>query len=107
MPADEAKLGDGYVVTHDKAAGKLTLTAVAGGSAESRVIGDMPDTGVSQRDVRWTVDESGANAAYVDDQEARAPRTVRSGPAAAAAAGARRQRVVRPTRTRSTPPRTP
>ncbi|MCT9010394.1 VCBS repeat-containing protein [Streptomyces rhizosphaerihabitans] len=66
VPADEAKLGDGYVVTHDKAAGKLTLTAVAGGSAESLVIGDLPDTGVSQRDVRWTVDESGANAAYVD-----------------------------------------
>ncbi|MEV6018564.1 VCBS repeat-containing protein [Streptomyces sp. NPDC051997] len=69
VPAGEAKLGDGYVVTHDRAAGKLTLTTVAGGSAESRVIGDLPDTGVSQRDVRWTVDESGANAAYVDDQE--------------------------------------
>ncbi|MCX4576023.1 VCBS repeat-containing protein [Streptomyces sp. NBC_01571] len=69
VPAGEAKLGDGYVVTHDKRAGKLTLTAVAGGSAESRIIGDLPDTGVSQRDVRWTVDESGANAAYVDDQE--------------------------------------
>ncbi|MET7742049.1 VCBS repeat-containing protein [Streptomyces sp. NPDC005385] len=69
VPADEAKLGDGYVVTHDKQAGKLTLTTVAGGSAESRVIGDLPDTGISQRDVRWTVDESGANAAYVDDQE--------------------------------------
>ncbi|WP_328669962.1 FG-GAP repeat domain-containing protein [Streptomyces sp. NBC_00328] len=69
VPADEAKLGDGYVVTHDKAAGKLTLTVVAGGSPESRVIGDLPDTGTSQRDVRWTVDESGANAAYVDGQE--------------------------------------
>ncbi|QFZ75515.1 VCBS repeat-containing protein [Streptomyces fagopyri] len=69
VPADEAKLGDGYVVTHDRRAGKLTLTTVAGGGAESRVIGDLPDTGVSQRDVRWTVDESGANAAYVDDQE--------------------------------------
>ncbi|MGW3666877.1 FG-GAP-like repeat-containing protein [Streptomyces sp. NPDC005141] len=66
VPADEAKLGDGYVVTHDRRTGKLTLTAVAGGSAESRVIGDLPDSGVSQRDVRWTVDESGANAAYVD-----------------------------------------
>ncbi|MFD0315942.1 FG-GAP repeat domain-containing protein [Streptomyces flavalbus] len=65
VPADEAKLGDGYVVTHDKRAGKLTLTTVAG---DSRVIGDLPDTGVSQRDVRWTVDEAGANAAYVDDQ---------------------------------------
>ncbi|MFI9764647.1 FG-GAP repeat domain-containing protein [Streptomyces sp. NPDC051963] len=69
VPAGEAKLGDGYVVTHDKAAGKLTLTAVADGTPASRVIGDLPDTGVSQRDVRWTVDESGANAAYVDAKE--------------------------------------
>ncbi|MFH8936050.1 FG-GAP repeat domain-containing protein [Streptomyces griseosporeus] len=69
VPADEAKLGDGYVVTHDKRAGKLTLTKVVSGTPESRVIGDLPDTGVSQRDVRWTVDESGANAAYADDQE--------------------------------------
>jgi len=69
VPADEAKLGDGYVVTHDKRAGKLTLTTVDGGTPSSRVIGDLPDTGVSQRDVRWTVDEAGANAAYVDDQE--------------------------------------
>ncbi|MFI6661806.1 FG-GAP repeat domain-containing protein [Streptomyces sp. NPDC050523] len=69
VPAGEAKLGDGFVVTHDKQAGKLTLTTVADGTPQSRVIGDLPDTGVSQRDVRWTVDESGANAAYVDDQE--------------------------------------
>ncbi|MDX5569701.1 VCBS repeat-containing protein [Streptomyces sp. ID05-04B] len=69
VPADEAALGDGYVVTHDKRAGKLTLTAVADGTAVSRVIGDLPDTGVSQRNVRWTVDESGANAAWVDAQE--------------------------------------
>ncbi|MCX4763216.1 VCBS repeat-containing protein [Streptomyces sp. NBC_01275] len=69
VPADEAKLGDGYVVTHDKRAGKLTLTTVADGTAVSRVIGELPDTGVSQRDVRWTVDESGANAAYVDAEE--------------------------------------
>ncbi|MFF3501991.1 FG-GAP-like repeat-containing protein [Streptomyces sp. NPDC003247] len=69
VPAGEAKLGDGYVVTHDRQAGKLTLTTVTDGTAAGRVIGDLPDTGVSQRDVRWTVDESGANAAYVDDQE--------------------------------------
>ncbi|GAA4086294.1 VCBS repeat-containing protein [Streptomyces shaanxiensis] len=69
VPAGEAKLGDGYVVTHDKQAGKLTLTTVADGTAAGRVIGDLPDTGVSQRDVRWTVDESGANAAYVDEQQ--------------------------------------
>ncbi|MER5943313.1 FG-GAP-like repeat-containing protein [Streptomyces sp. NPDC001928] len=69
VPADEAKLGDGYVVTHDKQAGKLTLTTVAGGTPVSRVIGDLPDTGDSQREVRWTVDKAGANAAYVDDQQ--------------------------------------
>ncbi|MFJ8081443.1 FG-GAP repeat domain-containing protein [Streptomyces sp. NPDC096205] len=69
VPAGEAKLGDGFVVTHDKQAGKLTLTTVAGGAPVSRVIGDLPDTGVSQRDVRWTVDEAGANAAYVDGEE--------------------------------------
>ncbi|MFF7641469.1 FG-GAP-like repeat-containing protein [Streptomyces canus] len=69
VPTGEARLGDGFVVTHDKQAGKLTLTTVADGTAASRVIGDLPDTGVSQRDVRWTVDEAGANAAYVDDQE--------------------------------------
>ncbi|MET7737108.1 FG-GAP-like repeat-containing protein [Streptomyces sp. NPDC005402] len=69
VPAGEAELGDGFVVTHDKQAGKLTLTRVAGGTSESRVIGDLPDTGVSQRNVRWTVDAAGANAAYVDDQE--------------------------------------
>lgn len=69
VPAGEAKLGDGYVVTHDEQAGTLVLTAVADGTPVSRVIGELPDTGVSQRDVRWTVDEAGANAAYVDDQE--------------------------------------
>ncbi|MFD9323222.1 FG-GAP repeat domain-containing protein [Streptomyces sp. NPDC060053] len=69
VPADEAELGDGYVVTHDKRAGKLTLTTVADGAPSGRVIGDLPDTGVSQRDVRWTVDESGGNVAYVDGQE--------------------------------------
>ncbi|MFD5540414.1 FG-GAP repeat domain-containing protein, partial [Streptomyces sp. NPDC127079] len=69
VPGDEAKLGDGFLVTHDKAAGKLVLTTVADGTPVSRVVGDLPDTGVSQRDVRWTVDESGANAAYVDGEE--------------------------------------
>lgn len=69
VPAGEAKLGDGYVVTHDRQAGRLTLTTVADGTPVSRTIGELPDTGVSQRDVRWTVDESGANAAYVDGDE--------------------------------------
>ncbi|MFE1443069.1 FG-GAP repeat domain-containing protein [Streptomyces sp. NPDC058739] len=69
VPTGEARLGDGFVVTHDKQAGELTLTGVADGSPMSRVIGDLPDTGSSQREVRWTVDEAGANAAYVDAEE--------------------------------------
>ncbi|WP_307675846.1 FG-GAP-like repeat-containing protein [Streptomyces sp. V4I2] len=69
VPTGEAGLGDGFVVTHDVRARKLVMTTVAGGTPASRVIGDLPDTGVSQRDVRWTVDESGANAAYVDGKE--------------------------------------
>lgn len=69
VPAGEAKLGDGYVVTHDKQAGALVLTTFADGTPASRVIGALPDTGVSQRDVRWTVDESGGNVAYVDGEE--------------------------------------
>ncbi|MGW2915186.1 FG-GAP repeat domain-containing protein [Streptomyces asoensis] len=67
VPAGEAGLGDGFVVTHDRQNGKLVLTTVTGAAPASRVIGDLPDTGISQRDVRWTVDESGSNAAYVDD----------------------------------------
>ncbi|WP_146610544.1 MULTISPECIES: FG-GAP repeat domain-containing protein [unclassified Streptomyces] len=69
VPPGEARLGDGFVVTHDRSAGRLTLTTVTDGKAAGRVIGALPDTGVSQRDVRWTVDEAGANAAYVDAEE--------------------------------------
>ncbi|MFJ6542060.1 FG-GAP repeat domain-containing protein [Streptomyces sp. NPDC091385] len=69
VPADEAELGDGYVVTHERSTGKLTLTSFADGTPVSRVIGELPDTGASQRDVRWTVDESGADVAWVDGQE--------------------------------------
>ncbi|WP_274560247.1 FG-GAP repeat domain-containing protein [Streptomyces spiramyceticus] len=69
VPSGEALLGDGWVVTHDKATGKLVLTAVDTGEARSRTVGDLPVTGVSQRHVRWTVDRFGGNAAYVDDQE--------------------------------------
>ncbi|MFD7426944.1 FG-GAP repeat domain-containing protein [Streptomyces sp. NPDC059818] len=69
VPSGEAGLGDGFVVTHDRAAGRLTLTTVTGGKAVGRDIGELPDTGVSQRDVRWTVDKAGTNAAYVDARE--------------------------------------
>ncbi|MFE2423912.1 FG-GAP-like repeat-containing protein [Streptomyces hokutonensis] len=69
VPSGEAELGDGFVVTHDKQAGQLVLTTFADGTPVSRVIGALPDTGISQREVRWTVDESTGNVAYVDDQE--------------------------------------
>ncbi|WP_328757762.1 FG-GAP repeat domain-containing protein [Streptomyces sp. NBC_00271] len=69
VPAGEAELGDGFVVTHDRQAGQLVLTTVADGTPVSRVIGALPDTGISQREVRWTVDESTGNVAYVDGQE--------------------------------------
>ncbi|WP_371777474.1 FG-GAP repeat domain-containing protein [Streptomyces sp. NBC_01438] len=69
VPSGEAALGDGFVVTHDKPAGRLTMTTLTGGAPAGRDIGAMPDTGVSQRDVRWTVDKAGGNAAYVDAQE--------------------------------------
>ncbi|MBK6017177.1 VCBS repeat-containing protein [Streptomyces sp. MBT53] len=69
VPSGEAELGDGFVVTHDRQAGQLVLTTFADGTPVSRVIGALPDTGVSQREVRWTVDESTGNVAYVDDQE--------------------------------------
>ncbi|MFF2567784.1 hypothetical protein [Streptomyces sp. NPDC058084] len=70
VPSDEALLGDGYVVTHDKAAGKLVLTGTdTGKPAVSRVVGDLPDTGVSQRRVRWTVDRFGGHLAYADAKE--------------------------------------
>lgn len=69
VPAGEAELGDGFVVTHDRQAGQLVLTTVADGTPVSRVIGALPDTGISQREVRWTVDEATGNVAYVDGQE--------------------------------------
>ncbi|WP_308315482.1 VCBS repeat-containing protein [Streptomyces sp. ISL-100] len=69
VPSGEALLGDGWVVTHDKAAGKLVLTAVDTGEARSRTVGELPGTTVSQRHVRWTVDRFGGNAAYVDGEQ--------------------------------------
>lgn len=69
VPSGEALLGDGHVVTHDRSSGRLTLTDVTGGAASGRVVGELPDTGASQRGVRWTVDEFGGHVAWVDGQE--------------------------------------
>ncbi|MGW4158062.1 FlgD immunoglobulin-like domain containing protein [Streptomyces sp. NPDC004788] len=69
VPAGEALLGDGYVVTHDKAAGTLVLTGADSAHPVSRVVGSLPDTGVSQRHTRWTVDRFGGHVAYADAEE--------------------------------------
>lgn len=70
VPADEALLGDGYLVRHDKAAGKLALsdlvTGIRTGTAPERVVGELPATENAQRRVAWTVDKRGGNVAYVD-----------------------------------------
>ncbi|MFE6039699.1 FG-GAP-like repeat-containing protein [Streptomyces sp. NPDC056452] len=70
VPVGEALLGDGYLVRHDKAAGKLELTdlvsSVAAGSARSRVVADLPATANPQRRVEWTVDKYGGHLAHVD-----------------------------------------
>ncbi|MFF2568361.1 hypothetical protein [Streptomyces sp. NPDC058084] len=69
VPSGEALLGDGYVVTHDKTAGELVLTGAAADGPASRVVGALPDTGVSQRHVRWSVDKFGGHLAYVDAEQ--------------------------------------
>ncbi|MFJ6631265.1 FG-GAP-like repeat-containing protein [Streptomyces sp. NPDC091376] len=69
VPSGEALLGDGYVVTHDTGAGKLVLTDVHTGAATSLPIGDLPDTGVSQRHVRWSVDRFGGLVAHADTEQ--------------------------------------
>ncbi|MFJ3904423.1 hypothetical protein [Streptomyces sp. NPDC090025] len=69
VPSGEALLGDGYVVTHDKAAGKLVLTGAAAEGPASRVVGDLPDTGTSQRRVRWNVDKYGGPLAFADAEQ--------------------------------------
>ncbi|MFE5245122.1 MULTISPECIES: FG-GAP-like repeat-containing protein [unclassified Streptomyces] len=70
VPVGEALLGDGYLVRHDKAAGKLVLTdlvsSAAAGSAVSRTVADLPATADPQRRVDWTVDKYGGHLAYVD-----------------------------------------
>ncbi|WP_329208823.1 VCBS repeat-containing protein [Streptomyces sp. NBC_00683] len=70
VPVGEALLGDGYLVRHDKAAGKLVLTdlvsSAATGAAVTRVVADLPATANPQRRVAWTVDKYGGHLAYVD-----------------------------------------
>lgn len=69
VPSGDALLGDGYVVTHDKAAGKLVLTGADRANPVSRVVGDLPDIGADQRHARWSVDRFGGGVAYADAEQ--------------------------------------
>lgn len=70
VPSGEALLGDGYLVRHDKAAGKLLLTAFDDNKVdEPRTVGDLPGTAANQRGVTWTVDKFGGPVAYVAEDK--------------------------------------
>ncbi|MDX2647088.1 VCBS repeat-containing protein [Streptomyces sp. PA03-1a] len=71
VPSGEALLGDGFLVRHDRAAGKLLLTDFHGGAGTAAVTGefaDLPaeDELVSDRRISWTVDKYGGDVAFVD-----------------------------------------
>ncbi|MFF4228619.1 FG-GAP-like repeat-containing protein [Streptomyces sp. NPDC001820] len=70
VPSGEALIGDGYLVRHDKVAGKLLLIAFQDGSAdETRTVGDLPGTAVNRRGVTWTVDKFGGPVAYAAEDK--------------------------------------
>ncbi|MFG2359200.1 FG-GAP repeat domain-containing protein [Streptomyces sp. NPDC048521] len=67
VPSGPALIGDGYLVQHDRAAGKLMLTDYHTGTAAApRTIADLPaGTTADQRRLSWTVDKFGGDIAYV------------------------------------------
>ncbi|MEV8627181.1 FlgD immunoglobulin-like domain containing protein [Streptomyces sp. NPDC051079] len=64
VPSGEALVGDGYLVRHDRTAGKLLLTDFRNGAA-TRTVGELPATAGNQRGVTWTVDKFGGPLAYI------------------------------------------
>ncbi|WP_329120405.1 FG-GAP-like repeat-containing protein [Streptomyces sp. NBC_01465] len=63
-------LGDGFTVRHDHTAGTLLLTSVTGGTAVTRTLAELPDSGkATDRRLRWAVDEYTGMVAYVGGQE--------------------------------------
>jgi hypothetical protein len=71
VPSGAALVGDGYLVRHDRTAGKLLLTDFHSGTATTRDLADLPagDT-ADQRRLTWAVDKFGGGIAYVDAQHA-------------------------------------
>ncbi|WP_329186997.1 FG-GAP-like repeat-containing protein [Actinacidiphila glaucinigra] len=71
VPSGDALLGDGFLVRHDRAAGKLLLTDFHGGAGTAAVTGEFADLPaedglVSDRRINWTVDKYGGDVAFVD-----------------------------------------
>jgi hypothetical protein len=79
VPSGPALVGDGYLVQHDRAAGKLMLTDYhTGTAAPARAVADLPAAATAdQRRQTWTVDKFGGDIAYVGPDKA--IRIVRSG----------------------------
>ncbi|WP_258572661.1 FG-GAP-like repeat-containing protein [Streptomyces sp. KM273126] len=79
VPSGPAIVGDGYLVRHDRTAGKLVLTDFhTGTAAAAREIADLPAGNTAdQRRQTWAVDKFGGDIAYVDADKA--VRIVRSG----------------------------
>ncbi|MFF4256536.1 FG-GAP repeat domain-containing protein [Streptomyces sp. NPDC001663] len=67
VPSGPALVGDGYLVRHDRTAGKLMLTDYhSGTAAAAREIADLPAGNTAdQRRLTWTVDKFGGDIAYV------------------------------------------
>ncbi|UXY22704.1 hypothetical protein N8I84_31335 [Streptomyces cynarae] len=67
VPTGLAQLGDGIVVEHDRAAGKLTLTDVHTDTAATTDLADLPGGPVADdRRVSWAVDKYQGGIAYLD-----------------------------------------
>ncbi|MEV5958282.1 VCBS repeat-containing protein [Streptomyces sp. NPDC051987] len=67
VPSGPALVGDGYLVQHDRAAGRLMLTDFhTGTAAAARAIADLPAGHTAdQRRLTWSVDKFGGDIAYV------------------------------------------
>ncbi|WP_260255674.1 VCBS repeat-containing protein [Streptomyces sp. 840.1] len=68
VPSGPALVGDGYLVRHDRTAGKLLLTDFhTGKAAAPRAVADLPaGKTADQRRLTWAVDKFGGDIAYVD-----------------------------------------
>ncbi len=72
VPSGPALVGDGYLVRHDRPAGKLMLTDFHTGTAAApRPIADLPGGNTAdQRRLTWAVDRFGGDIAYVEQGKA-------------------------------------